>query len=79
MARRREKAPLISVKTVGRLLRLFDEKAVDGFINRKVVGYFGKASEKVRETLHAGYLRNYTFVVLIGLLLLAIIALFLRK
>ena len=75
----KKKAPLISVKTVGRLVRTFDEKVVDGLINTSLVGLLGKVSEKIRATLHAGYLRNYTFIVFIALVVLAIIALWLRK
>lgn len=74
-----ERGPLISVKTVGRLLRSFDEKVVDGFFNRRLVGWFGSLSERVRETLHAGHLRNYTLVTFVALLVLTIVALFLRK
>ena len=74
-----ERGPLISVNTIGRLLRWFEEKVVDGFFHRRLVSWFGGLTEKVRETLHAGYLRNYTIVIFVALLLLTIIALFLRK
>lgn len=74
-----EREPLISVKTVGRLLRSFDEKVIDGFFNRTLISWFAALSKRVRETLHAGHLRNYTLVTFVALLLLTLVALFLRK
>lgn len=75
----KERAPLFSVETIGRVSRWFDEKVVDGLVNKRLIGFFGRVSNKVRKNLHAGHLRNYTFFILIGLVILAIMALWLRR
>ena len=79
VAEEKKKAPRISVRTIGRLLRLFDEKAIDDSLSKRLPRLFGRLSDRFREALHTGYFRNYTFIVLIGLLVLTIIAILIRK
>lgn len=71
------KAPIISVRRIGRIARILDElfaKVIAG------IGWLiGKISQKLRTTLHAGYWRNYAFFLFIALILLVIIAIAVRK
>jgi len=71
------KPPIISVKRLGRIARILDElfaKAVGG------IGLLiGKAGGKLKTTLHAGYWRNYAFLLFIALIVLVIVALIARK
>lgn len=71
------KPPLISVKRLGRIARILDElfaKVVAG-----IALVIGKISSKLRTTLHAGYWRNYALFLFVGLILLVIIAILVRR
>ena len=71
------KPPLISVRRLGRIARLLDE------LFAKVIAGFGlligKISQKLRTGLHTGYWRNYALFLFIGLILLVVIAIAVRK